>query len=282
MHPTLLLAMRRQPAFSELRGRLPAPGAAVRAAGLAGSAPALLTAALSEDAPNRLWVVVAPDPAAGEAVHADLEALLEPGRAAYYPQRETLPYEAAEHHLEVSGLRVEALESVLAGRARLLITTPRALQERAEIPSALAELRLTLTLRQPISPGALGEHLLALGFERVPLVEGVGEFAQRGGIVDLFGFGAPEPIRVEFWDDEIASIRAFDILDQRSTGELQSADILPVDFARPGSSSESESSGEAAESESGCSRRLSGRPSAPELPDSDSGAARLESDSDSG
>ena len=232
MHSSLLVAMRRQPAFTELRGRLPAPGAALRAAGLAGSSPALLTAALSEDAPNRLWVVVAPDPAAGEAVHADLEALLETGRAAYYPQRETLPYEAAEHHLEVSGLRVEALESVLAGRVRLLITTPRALQERAEIPSALAELRLTITVGQTIAPTRLAERLLALGFERVPLVEGVGEFAQRGGIVDLFGFGAPEPIRVEFWGDDIASIRAFDILDQRSTGELKSADVLPVDFAR--------------------------------------------------
>ena len=64
--------------------------------------------------------------AAAEAVHADLEAILEPGRAAHYPQRETLPYEAAEHHLEVSGLRVEALEAVLAGRVRLLVTTPRA------------------------------------------------------------------------------------------------------------------------------------------------------------
>ncbi len=277
MHPTLLLAMRRQPAFTELRGRLPAPGATVRVAGLAGSAPALLTAALSEDAPNRLWVLVAPDPASAEAAQADLEALLEPGRAAYYPQRETLPYEAAEHHLEVSGLRVEALESVLAGRVRLLVTTPRALQERAEIPSALAELRLTLTVGQAIAPAELGDRLLELGFERVALVEGVGEFAQRGGIVDLFGFGAPEPIRVEFWGDEIASIRAFDILDQRSTGELRGADILPVDFARP-SSSESESD---PESESGSHGGL-GRPESPsEHPDSDSAASPLDSDSDS-
>ncbi|HEX9108185.1 MAG TPA: transcription-repair coupling factor [Longimicrobiales bacterium] len=209
------------------------PGSALRVGGLAGSSPALLAAALAEDAPNRLWIMVAPDPPAGEALHADIEALLEPGRAAYYPQRETLTYEAAEHHLEVSGLRVEALESVLAGQVRLLVTTPRALQERAEIPTALTELRLSLRVGQALSPAELGQRLLGLGFERVPLVEGVGEFAQRGGIVDLFGFGAPEPIRVEFWGDEIASIRAFDILDQRSTGELQVADVLPVDFARP-------------------------------------------------
>jgi transcription-repair coupling factor (superfamily II helicase) len=52
----------------------------------------------------------------------------------------------------------------------------------------------------------------------------------RGGIVDLFGFGAPDPIRIEFWGDEIASIRHFDILNQRSTQELQQTDILPVDI----------------------------------------------------
>ncbi len=277
MHPVLLGSIRRQPQYGELRGRLPVPGSALGIAGLAGSAPALVVAALAEDEPNRLWVVVAPDPPAAEAVHADLEALLNPGRAAYYPQRETLPYEAAEHHLEVSGLRVEALESVLAGRIRLLVTTPRALQERAEIPSALAEMRLSLALGQTIAPATMAARLEALGFVRVALVEGVGEYAQRGGIVDLFGFGAPEPIRVEFWGDEIASIRAFDILDQRSTGELPAADVLPVDFARPTSrpESESESRRVAPESESGSPR---------EHPDSDSAPAALDSaalDSDS-
>jgi len=286
MHPTLLAAMRRQPPFTELVRRLPAPGHTRTLGGLAGSAPALLVAGLCEEASNRLWVVVAPDPPAAESAHADLEALLEPGRAAYYPQRETLPYEGAEHHLEVSGLRVEALESVLAGHVRLLVTTPRALQERAEIPAELAELRLSLAVGQTLPPAALARRLDELGFERVPLVEGVGEYAQRGGIVDLFGFGAPEPARLEFWGDEITSIRAFDILDQRSTGELQAVDVLPVDFARPREpenaqgrpDSASESSAAGAESESG-------RPGAPgrratsEQPDSDSGASRLASDS---
>src|SRR5690606_9552544 len=47
---------------------------------------------------------------------------------------------------------------------------------------------------------------------------------------DLFGFGAPEPVRIEFWGDEIASIRPFDILDQRSSGDLERVDVLPVDL----------------------------------------------------
>jgi transcription-repair coupling factor (superfamily II helicase) len=232
MHPYLLDAMRRQPAFDQALRALPAPGGRLCVDNLAGSAPSLLVAALAREATNRIWVVVAPSPPEAEAVDADLQALLEPGTAALFPQRETLPYEAAEHHFEVAGLRVETLEALFAGRARILVTTARALQELADIPAGLAELRLTLHTGDTIRLDDLAGQLDGMGFERTPLVEAVGEYAVRGGIIDLFGFGAPEPIRIELWGDEIASIRQFDILDQRSTGELTSVDILPVDLAR--------------------------------------------------
>src|SRR5690606_2911862 len=135
-----------------------------------------------------------------------------------------------EPHLEISGLRVETLESLLASRTRILVTTLRALQERAPIPSGLAEMRLTIAVGQSVPPFELADRLEQMGFARVSLVEGVGEFALRGGILDLFGFGAPDPIRIEFWGDEVASIRRFDILDQRSTGELDRVEVLPVDL----------------------------------------------------
>lgn len=230
MHPKLIEALQSQPAFAQTLAQLPEPGSTLRIEGLPGAAPSLLAAALAASVPNRVWVVVAAGPNEAEAAESDLQALLGEGAAVLYPQRETLPYEAAEHHFEVSGLRVEALESLLSGRAHLLVTTVRALQERAEIPTGLADLRLTISVGDNIRPHELGERLASMGFEKSPLVEAVGEFALRGGIVDLFGFGAPDPIRVEFWGDEIASIRHFDILNQRSTQELQRADILPVDL----------------------------------------------------
>ena len=230
-HPILIQAMQRQPAFRELRERLPGPGGVCRLSGLAGSSPALLAAALAEAEPNRLWVVVAPGPQEAEAAEADLNALLDEGQVALYPQRETLPYEAEELHLEVNGLRIEALEALLARRARILVTTYRALQEQAEIPSGLAELRLRLRVGDTLRPHDLAARLEQLGFARVPLVEGVGQHAVRGGIIDLFGFGAPDPVRIEFWGDEIVSIRHFDILDQRSTRALEEVDILPVDLS---------------------------------------------------
>ena len=230
MHPQLIQAMVRQPQFPELLHRLPEPSQQLRVEGLPGSAPALLAAALAESLPHRMWVLVAAGPNEAEAAESDLQSFLGEGRVVLYPQRETLPYEAAEHHFEVSGLRVEALEALLAGRTHVLVTTVRALQERSEIPTGLADLRLTLKVNESIRPNDLADRLDAMGFQRSPLVEAVGEYAMRGGIVDLFGFGAPDPIRVEFWGDEIASIRHFDILNQRSTQELQQADILPVDI----------------------------------------------------
>ncbi len=225
--------MRRQPQYRELLERLPHAGESLGLTGLTGSSPALLLATLGHDRPNRLWVVAASSPNAAEALEADLRTLSDGDDVAHFPQREALPYEAAEPHVEVGGMRVEALEAVLSGRTRILVTTLRALQERSDVPSGLTELRLRIQRGQKVRPQDLAERLVGMGFEQVPLVEGVGEFAVRGGIVDMFGFGTPEPVRLEFWGDEVTSIRRFDILDQRSTGEVESVDVLPVDLRTP-------------------------------------------------
>ncbi|HUF51030.1 MAG TPA: transcription-repair coupling factor [Longimicrobiales bacterium] len=230
MHPYLIDAMRRQPAFGTVLDRLPQPSARLRVENVRGSATSLLIATLAAAQPQRIWIVVAATPPEAEAVDADIQAISGSGVVALYPQRETLPYEAAEHHFEVSGLRVETLEAMFAGHARIVVTTARALQELADIPSGLAELRITLQVGQSVRLVELTQQLDDMGFARAALVEAVGEYAVRGGILDLFGFGAPEPVRIEFWGDEPVSIRQFDILDQRSIGELRAVDILPVDL----------------------------------------------------
>ena len=112
MHPQLIQAMARQPHFPELLRRLPEPGQRLHVQGLPGSAPALLAATLVQSLPQRMWVLVAPGPNEADAIESDLQSFLGEGSVVLYPQRETLPYEAAEHHFEVSGLRVEALEGI--------------------------------------------------------------------------------------------------------------------------------------------------------------------------
>jgi transcription-repair coupling factor (superfamily II helicase) len=229
-HPLLIDSFRTVPAFRELADALPRAGERVIAAGLAGSAPLVLAAALHRARRERLWVLVATNPEDAEQAAADLEALLGEGAVHLYPQRESLPYEEAEPHLEIGGTRVEALEALLSGRAALLVTTPRAMQELSPAVQGLDDLRLPLNTGQTIRLGELAETLEGMGFERVPTVEEVGQFALRGGIVDVFGFGAPEPARIEFLGDEIESIRFFDILTQLSVRAVAGLELLPVDL----------------------------------------------------
>lgn len=237
----VLEAIASTPAFRQLAASLPRRGEERRVGGVYGSSAPSLVATLHRRFPERIVVVMARSPQSAAAVEADLEVLLGEGEARLYPQREALPYESEERHLEIGGLRVEAVESLLTGRTRVLVTTLRALQERAPVPDRLNDLRLTLERGESWPFPLLVEELEARGFERVPMVEEVGQFAVRGGILDIFSFGTPEPVRIEFWGDEISSIRFFDIMDQRSTGETESVHLLPVDFGgssgAPGGSS---------------------------------------------
>ena len=198
--------------------------------GAVGSSATATVAALHEHSSNRLLVVVAPSPRRAIEIEVDLELFLGEGTSFLFPQREARPYESSEPHLEIGALRVEAVEALLGGRTRLLVTTLRALQERAPIPAELAGLRLTLRVGEEARFQTLIGDLAERGFERVPIVEEVGQFAVRGGLLDIFSFGTPEPVRVEFFGDEITSLRFFDILDQRTRGTTTEAHILPVDF----------------------------------------------------
>ncbi len=228
-HPSVLSAFESMPAFAALLRALPAPGASVVADGLIGSAPAVLVGALQRVRSERIWVVVAPNPDAAEHLITDLDSLLGDGTAILYPQRESLPYEAEEPHVEIGGLRVEALEALLTGRAPILVTTQRAIQERSPGVDRLDELQIRLRRGGEARPADLVARLEEMGFQRVPTVEEVGQFALRGGILDVFGFGTPDPARIEFWGDEIESIRRFDVLSQLSVDELSEVRVLPVD-----------------------------------------------------
>ena len=220
-------------AVEALGARLPAPGRHVVLGGAVGSLGSAVVAALHRANPGRVLIVVAESPQDAIAVQADLEAVLDrDGESHLYPQKEALPYEEAEPHLEIGGLRVEAVEALFSGRVRLLVTTARALQERVPLPARLAELRKTFRVGDEVDFASLPAALEERGFERVPLVEEVGQFAVRGGILDVFSVAAGDPVRIEFWGDEIVSIRLFDVLDQRSTSEVGETHVLPTDFRR--------------------------------------------------
>lgn len=215
-----------------LAGALPPRGGLLTVGEAVGSSGTAVVAALYHLLPHRLWVAVASSPQDAAAIASDLESLLEGEEVPLFPQREALPFEEVDLHLDVSGLRVEALERFYSGRSRVLVTTLRALQEKAPVPERLADLRLSVRVGESLSHETFLRALEDRGFQRVALVEEVGQFAVRGGLVDLFSFGGEDPVRVEFWEDTVASIRTFDLFDQRSVRSLEEIHILPVDFRR--------------------------------------------------
>ncbi|MGD8280319.1 MAG: hypothetical protein PVF69_04150, partial [Gemmatimonadota bacterium] len=233
MSNVILDAVASCPAVAAAVESLPRPGSRARVGGAIGSLAPVVLAALHRARPDRVFVAVAETPQGAIAAQADIEAVLDhEGESYLYPQKEALPYEESEPHLEIGGLRVEAVEALFSGRVQVIVTTPRALQERVPIPTRLADLRQTLSVGDEVPFSDLPHLLEERGFERVPLVEEVGQFAVRGGILDLFSVASGDPVRIEFWGDEIVSIRHFEVLDQRSTGEISETHVLPTDFRR--------------------------------------------------
>ena len=243
MLPRLVGAFRSLPTFQSLVQTLPPRATDLRLGGLPGSSPPVLLAALSEELPQRVFLIVAPSPADAERWLADLSVLV-PDTTRLYPQREALGED--EPHLEIAGERVETVAAVLGGRVRLLVTTLRATAELTRMPQAVERGRVTLERGATVRLSDVVQQLGTLGYERRPSVLDVAQFAVRGGIVDLYGFGMAAPARVEWLGDEIVSIRQFDLDTQRSEREIDAVTALPVSADRRvgGSAARSDGTGE--------------------------------------
>ncbi len=226
--PTLLDAIERLPQFTRVFNSLPAPNRVLTVTGLHGSSDAVTVAALARRLTGRVIVVVTDTLPDAERWLADLSALADTDGIALYPPREG--FGEAEPHAEVAGERVETLEKLSRGAVRLLLTTSRALMERTQLARAVARARLELRKGDAWRLEALSDHLDAHGFDRVPMVDDVGQYSVRGGIFDIYSFGMAEPVRLEFWGDEIVELRHFDLLTQRSTRDASVALVLPVDI----------------------------------------------------
>lgn len=228
----LLASVAESPPFTQVVEALRDGVGPLRLHGLGGSLRAFFLAGLRKKLDPgaclaRPLVAVAATTDEAEKLRDDLETLLGTAQVRYFPAWEMAPYEERSPHLDVTGLRIEALHSLLKRERAVVVTTIRALTYPA-IPMDVLESH-TRELRPGDGSGVhdLAEHLTSMGFERLPMVEGVGQFSVRGGIVDLYGFGSPDPHRLEFLGDRIESIRAFDLSTQRSTGPRERVLLLP-------------------------------------------------------
>jgi transcription-repair coupling factor (superfamily II helicase) len=138
------------------------------------------------------------------------------------------PYQATPASLRVRAQEVVALDRISRGQVPLLVTTPRALFRPLPSRSAFEASVLDLAPGDELAPEDLAFRLEALGYDRRDLVSEVGEFAIRGGVADCFPVGSQLPIRLDYFGDEIETLRSFDPGDQRSCGELKAARIPPL------------------------------------------------------
>ena len=176
---------------------------------------------------KRPLLVVCQDDMVAQRTQAELAAFL--GREyPVLPGRDLTFYDSAAVSRQWEQRRLRRLYDFAAGKTRLLIATWEALSLRTMPRASLLASAITLRLGDTCAPDALTARLLQAGYSRCDLVEGVGQFAVRGGILDVFSPSADNPIRLEFFGDELDTMGCFDPLTQRRTENLDQAVLLPV------------------------------------------------------
>ena len=218
--------IKNSPPFKDLSQKLESGERVVTMRGGAGSLSAYAIAWIEETVPGPV-VVISADEDRAEALRNDLERLLDEDHVGYFPSWDVAHFDGRSPHLDVVGLRMEALDQLYRKASGIVVTPIEALMGHT-LPPDLFDLSVkSLRLEQEISPLELADHLVEIGYERVTTVEGVGQFGMRGGILDVCSFGNAHPVRLEFWGDELTSIRAFDLSTQRSIAQLEETRILP-------------------------------------------------------
>ena len=172
-------------------------------------------------------VVICPDDAAAELMRRDLEALLQEP-ALLLLSRDFGFYAADSASRTAEQKRIQALDALVRDTAPVTVCTVAALLQRTLPREALRSAAFELRQGQEIDPEEVERALLHCGYVRREQVESVGQFARRGGILDVFSPYADTPVRMEFWGDEIDSMGLFDVTSQRRSENIPACRILPA------------------------------------------------------
>ena len=144
----------------------------------------------------------------------------------FFPSSYRRPYSNEETDNANVLLRAETLQQLKEQKQQLVVTYPEALFEKVLTAKALQSKTLNIQIGDKLSIDFVNETLFDFGFNRVDFVSEPGEFAVRGGILDVHSFSNDHPFRIEFFGDEIDTIRSFDVTTQRSIGSLNAIKVL--------------------------------------------------------
>jgi transcription-repair coupling factor (superfamily II helicase) len=173
-------------------------------------------------------LAVAPGPHEAETLAHGVEAFLGPGRTALLPAWESLPYEGISPTPEIAAHRADAVRRARTANGAFVLVAPALAAMQSLVPTLGTEEPLELARGATIAPDDLAERLAWMGYARADVVEHRGEFAVRGGIVDVFPGSLRRPVRAEFFGDEIESLREFSPATQLSTDHVGAVTVQPV------------------------------------------------------
>ena len=194
--------------------------------GLQGSSLAVLAASLPSD--KRAQVFVMNDKEEAAYFYNDLCTLLDDKKVFYFPSsfKRSAQYETTDNSNII--LRAEVLNRLLSNQnPSYIVTFPEAIAEKVISPSQLEENTLKIKVGEKLSSEFIEEVLVDYKFERADFVVGPGQYSIRGSIIDIFSFSDEYPYRIDFFGEEVDSIRLFDIENQLSKEKLNTVDIIP-------------------------------------------------------
>ncbi len=229
----LLADLEHSDAFERVRRHLSGGTGRRRVSGLTFTARALYLPYFVRAA-NAPCLIVVADNKAAEALHAailsacQLTGVLSAESVLRLPAHDVLPFENLSPHPEIQETRAATLWKIATGQASLVIAPVEAACMRLFPRDFYRALTLHLKLGEEYMPDMLVEHLLSVGYTRVDVVEMPGQVTLRGGIIDVYSPEMDSPVRIDFFGDEIESIRKFDPETQRSSSPLDDALLLPL------------------------------------------------------
>ena len=207
---------------------LPKPGARLDLAALAGSADALTLAELAQHNQGRTLVVIT-------ASAADAQRLLDeipwfaPGlKVRLLPDWETLPYDHFSPHQDLVSERLATLWSALQGEVEILLIPASTAVNRLAPPEFMAAYTFEFKKGQKLNADKFRSQVTLAGYSHVTQVVTPGEYSIRGGLIDLFPMGSQLPYRLDLFDDEIESIKTFDVDTQRTVYPVPEVRLLPA------------------------------------------------------
>lgn len=204
----------------------------VQLSGIPGSAGAFFLSALVGEAIPRFFCVFESDARAVQ-FYEDLSEIFPSEQVFYYPALNNKLWSELGPSRTVVGQRILALKSLFQKEAVFFITSGTALLEKVADPDDVELYRLNIDVGQTLSFDQFISQLVEMGFSREDRVDVPGEMSVRGGIVDIFLFDEENPFRVEFWGDDVESIRVFDVESQKSIEKRDSVAIMPLGCAGP-------------------------------------------------